>query len=59
MQQPFSRVDTTRVTSPDGAFQWIHAKPLSAATRRVLAPYWPGGRHGCRRWRPMKTQRHN
>ncbi len=21
-------------------------KPLNATTRRVLAPYWPGGRHG-------------
>ena len=21
-------------------------KPLNATTRQVLAPYWPGGRHG-------------
>jgi hypothetical protein len=36
-------------TQPNGAYQWLHAKPLDAAIGRVLAPYQPGGRHGhCR-----------
>jgi hypothetical protein len=35
--------------SPDGAYRWLHAKPLDAAIGRVLVPYRPGGRHGyCR-----------
>ncbi len=40
-----------RGASPEGAYWWLHAKPLDAAIRLVLAQYWPGGRHGhrCRR----------
>ncbi len=38
-----------RGTPPDGAHWWLHAKPLDAAIRRVLAPYRPSGRHGHRR----------
>jgi hypothetical protein len=39
----------SRGTSPDGAYRWLHAKPLDAAIGRVLAQYQPGGRHGHRR----------
>ena len=49
------RVNTALGTSPDGAYRWLHAKPLNAATGRVLAPYRPGGRHGRRRRRHVKT----
>jgi len=45
-----------RGTSPDNANRWLHAKPLDATIGRVLAPYWPGGRHGHRRCRHVKTQ---
>jgi hypothetical protein len=31
--------------SPDGAHQWLHAKPLDAAIRQVPTPYCPGGCH--------------
>ena len=56
MRRPCRGVHTTRVTSPDGAHQWLHAKPLDATIGRVLAPYRPGGRHGHRRRRRVKTQ---
>jgi len=46
--------DTARGTSPDGVYQWLHAKPLYAAIGRVLAPYRPGGRHGHRHRRRVK-----
>ena len=36
--------------------KWLHAKPLDAAIGHVLAPYRPGGRHGHRRRRRVKTQ---
>ncbi len=50
----------TTTTSPDGAYRWLHAKPLYAAIGRVLAPYRPGGRHGHRRRRRLKTHtKHN
>jgi len=45
-----------RGTSPDKAHRWLHAKPLDAAIGSVLAPYWPGGRHGHRRRHRVKTQ---
>jgi len=45
-----------RATSPDGAYRWLHAKPLYAAIGLVLTPYRPGGRHGHRRRRRVKTQ---
>ena len=32
---------TVRGTSPDGAYRWLHSKPLKAAAGRVLTPYWP------------------
>ena len=54
--QPCRREDTARGTPPDGAHRWLHAKPLDAAIGRVLAPYRPGGRHGHRRRRRVKTQ---
>jgi hypothetical protein len=45
-------------TSPDEAYRWFHAKPLDAAIGRVLAPYWPSGRHGyCRCRRVQKTNK--
>ena len=53
---PWRCSGTTRGTSPDGAHRWLHAKPLDAAIGRVLAPYRPGGRHGHRRRRCVKTQ---
>jgi hypothetical protein len=60
LRQPCCREDTARGTPPDGAHQWLHAKPLDAAIGRVLAPYRPGGRHGHRRCRRVKTQtKHN
>ncbi len=60
MRQPCSQEDTTRVTSPNGAFWWLQAKPLNAATGRVLAPYRPGVHHGRRHHhRTIKTQRHS
>ncbi len=34
-------------------------KPLNAATGRVLAPYWPGGRHGRRHRRHDEYTKHN
>ncbi len=52
MRQPCRRGDTARGTPPNGAYWWLHAKPLDAAIGCVLAPYWLGGRHGhcpCRR----------
>ena len=58
MQRPCRRVDTTRVTSPNGAFRWLHSKPLNATTGQVITPYWPGGCRSRRHRRPMKTQRH-
>jgi len=51
-----AHADTTRGTSPDGAFRWLHAKPLNATTRQMLAPYQLGGRHGHRRGLEKKTQ---
>ncbi len=44
-----------RGTSPDGAYRWLHAKPLDAAIGRVLTPYQPGGRHGRRRRRRVQN----
>jgi len=44
-----------RGTSTDGAYQWLHAKPLYAAIGCVLAPYQPGGRHGHRRRRRVEN----
>jgi len=41
-------------TSTDGAYWWLHEKPLDSAIGRVLAPYRPGGRHGHRRRRRVK-----
>jgi hypothetical protein len=55
MRRPCRWGNTARGTSPDGAYRWLHAKPLNAATGQVLASYRPGGRHG-RRHRSMKTQ---
>jgi hypothetical protein len=47
-------------TPPNGAHWWLHAKALDAAIGRVLAPYRPGGRHGHRRRRRVKTRtKHN
>ena len=54
--QPCRQDDTARGTPPDGAHWWLHAKPLDAIIGRVLAPYRPGGRHGHRRRRRVKTQ---
>ena len=56
LRRPCCRDNTARGTSPDGAHRWLHAKPLDAAIGRVLAPYRPGGRHGHRRRRRVKTQ---
>ena len=56
LRRPCRRGDTARGTSPDRAYQWLHAKPLDAAIGRVLAPYRPGGRHGHRCRRRVKTQ---
>ncbi len=42
-------------TPPDGAHQWLHAKPLDAAIGRVLVPYRPGGRHGQRHCRRVQN----
>ena len=53
-RQPCRQEDTARGTSTDGAYRWLHAKPLYSAIGRVLAPYWPGGRHGHRRRRRPK-----
>ncbi len=41
--------------SPNGACQWLHAKPLDAAIGPVLGPYWPGGGHGHRRCRRVQN----
>ncbi len=51
VQRPCRREDTARGTPPDGAYRWLHAKPLDldATIGCVLAPYRPGGRHGHRR----------
>jgi len=38
----------------DGAYQWLHEKPLNSAIGRVLAPYRPGGHHGHRHHRRVK-----
>jgi hypothetical protein len=43
----------------DGAHRWLHAKTLNTATEQVLAPYWPGGCHGCRRCRRDENTTHN
>jgi len=56
LRQPCRRGDTARGTSPDGAYQWLHAQPLDAAIGHVLTPYRPGGRHGHRRRRRVKTK---
>jgi len=46
--------------SPNGAYWWLHAKPLYATIKCVLAPYWPGERHGHRRRRRVKhNTKHN
>ena len=45
-----------RGTSPDGAYWWLHAKPLDAAIERMLAPYWPVGHHGHHHHCHVKTQ---
>ena len=60
MRQPCRRGDTTQGTSTDGAYWWLHAKPLNSAIGRVLAPYRPGGCHGHRRrgWSKHNTK-HN
>jgi len=60
LRRPCHREDSTRGTSPDKAYQWLHAKPLDSAIGRVLAPYRPGGCHGHRRRRRVKTHtKHN
>ena len=62
LRQPCRREDTARGTSTDGdgAYRWLHAKPLDSAIGRVLAPYRPGGRHGHRRRRRVKSRtKHN
>ena len=58
MRQPCRRGDTARGTSTDGAYRWLHAKPLYSAIGRVLAPYRPGGRHGHRRRRRRPKTQH-
>ena len=44
-----------RGTSPNGAYWWLHAKPLDATIGRVLVLYPPGGRHGHRRHRRVQN----
>ena len=60
LRQPCRREETARGTSTDEAYRWLHAKPLDSAIGRVLAQYWPGGRHGHRhrRWSKHNTK-HN
>ena len=48
LRRPCRRGDTEQGTSPNGAYQWLHTKPLYATIGRVLAPYRPGERHGHR-----------
>jgi len=43
---PWRCADAIRSTSPDGAHQGLHLKPLDAAIGRLLTPYSPGGRQG-------------
>ncbi len=61
MRHPSRQEDMARGMPPDGAHWWLHVKPLDAAIGHVLAPYWPGGRHGHRRCHRVqntnKTQR--
>ncbi len=40
---------------PNGAHQWLHAKPLDAAIGRMPAPYCPSGRHGLQFWMKQKN----
>ncbi len=60
LRQPCRWGDMARATSPNGAYRWLHVKPLYAAIGRVLAPNRPGGRHGHRRHRRVKhNTKHN
>ncbi len=43
-----------RSASPNGAYPWLHAKPLDAAIRWVPVLYCPGGCHG---WRFQMKQK--
>lgn len=45
MQQPCCLVDTAWGTSPDGAYWWLHAKPLTNTTKQVLVAYRPDRCH--------------